>query len=74
MSTVFVNSRNPFFLYAILAPIKKQGIWVAKDNGKALSEVPVPRVRAVECSQIMEEVELYKVLLHKNKLKETHTQ
>lgn len=46
------------------AAVKKKGKMRTNDDGKSLSEVPVPGVRAVETSHAMEDVELEEVELH----------
>lgn len=48
--------------------MKKEKKMGADHDGKALSEVPVPGVRAVEISHTVEDVKLEEVELHQSQL------
>ena len=53
--------------------MKKEGKMRAHDDGKALSEVPVPGVRAVEISHTVKDVKLQEVELHHGPLENTES-
>lgn len=49
--------------------MKKERKMRADDNGEPLSEVPVPRMRAIKISHTVEDVEFQEVELHHGPLK-----
>lgn len=56
------------------AAVKKEGEMRTDDDGKPLSKVPVPGVRAVETSHTVEDVELEEVELHHGPLENREKQ
>lgn len=56
------------------APVKKERKMRADYDGEALSEVPVPRMRAVEISHTVEDVKLEEVELDHGPLKHKEKQ
>lgn len=51
------------------APMKKERKMRTDHNGEPLSEVPVPRMRAIEISHTVEDVKFQEVELHHGPLK-----
>lgn len=51
------------------APMKKERKMRAKDNGKPLSKVPMPGMRAIEICHTVEDVKLQEVELNQGQLK-----